>query len=164
MAFVPRIRKLTRTRCLQQRGPLSRTTGPIEERRVRGNASVLSARDGRNLTVTHQIVFHQTRLKGYFETNRYLLYVTVRPTSMRPRVDWMNQTDDRILELLDESDLILTPAVMARNLDYTRNWVSRRVGKLESAGLVEPVDSGYYRISDRGRAYLTGDLDADDLE
>ena len=83
---------------------------------------------------------------------------------MRPRVDWMNQTDDRILELLDESDLILTPAVMARNLDYTRNWVSRRVGKLESAGLVEPVDSGYYRISDRGRAYLTGDLDADDLE
>ena len=83
---------------------------------------------------------------------------------MRPRVDWMNQTDDRILELLDESDLILTPAVMARNLDYTRNWVSRRVGKLESAGLVEPVDSGYYRISDRGRAYLTGDLDAEDLE
>ena len=83
---------------------------------------------------------------------------------MRPRVDWMNQTDDRILELLDESDLILTPAVMARNLDYTRNWVSRRVGKLESAGLVKPIDSGYYRISDRGRAYLAGDLDADELE
>ncbi len=83
---------------------------------------------------------------------------------MRPRVDWMNQTDDRILELLDESDLILTPAVMARNLDYTRNWVSRRVGRLESAGLVEPMDSGYYQISDRGRAYLAGDLDADELE
>ena len=83
---------------------------------------------------------------------------------MRPRVDWMNQTDDRILELLDESDLILTPAVMARNLDYTRNWISRRVGKLESAGLIEPIDSGYYRISDRGRAYLAGDLDAGDLE
>ena len=83
---------------------------------------------------------------------------------MRPRVDWMNQTDDRILELLDESDLILTPAVMARNLDYTRNWVSRRVGKLESAGLVEPIDSGYYRISERGRAYLEGEIDADELE
>ena len=83
---------------------------------------------------------------------------------MRPRVDWMNQTDDRILELLDESDLILTPAVMARNLEYTRNWVSRRVGKLEEAELVESVDSGYYRISDRGRAYLAGELDAEDLE
>lgn len=83
---------------------------------------------------------------------------------MRPRVDWMNQTDDRILELLAESDLILTPAVMARNLDYTRNWVSRRVGKLEAAGLVDPIDSGYYRISDRGRSYLAGEIAAEELE
>ncbi|RLM68401.1 MULTISPECIES: winged helix-turn-helix transcriptional regulator [Halorubrum] len=83
---------------------------------------------------------------------------------MRPRVDWMNQTDDRVLELLDESGLILTPAVIAKNLEYTRNWVSRRIGKLENSGLVEPVDSGYYRITDRGRAYLAGELDASDLE
>jgi len=46
---------------------------------------------------------------------------------MRPRVDWMNQTDDRILELLDESDLIPTSAVMAKTLEYTRNRVPRRV-------------------------------------
>jgi len=83
---------------------------------------------------------------------------------MRPRVEWMNQTDDRILEILAESDLILTPAVIAKNLEYTRNWVSRRIGKLENAGLVEPVDSGYYRISDRGRAYLAGEIDAKDIE
>lgn len=83
---------------------------------------------------------------------------------MRPRVEWMNQTDDRVLELLEESDLILTPAVIAKNLEYTRNWVSRRVGKLEDAGLVEPVDSGYYRITERGRAYLAGELDAHELE
>ncbi|WP_424013664.1 winged helix-turn-helix transcriptional regulator [Halorubrum xinjiangense] len=82
---------------------------------------------------------------------------------MRPRVDWMNQTDDRVLELLDESDLILTPAVIAKNLDYTRNWISRRVGKLEKAGLIESEGSGYYRISDRGRAYLTGNLTAEDF-
>ena len=83
---------------------------------------------------------------------------------MRPRVEWMNQTDDRVLELLAESDLILTPAVIAKNLDYTRNWVSRRIGKLGDVGLVEPVDSGYYRITDRGRAYLVGEIDADELE
>ncbi|MYL69174.1 winged helix-turn-helix domain-containing protein [Halorubrum distributum] len=82
---------------------------------------------------------------------------------MRPRVEWMNQTDDRVLELLAESDLILTPAVIAKNLEYTRNWVSRRIGKLEDADLVEPVDSGYYRITDRGRAYLSGEIDADEL-
>jgi len=78
-------------------------------------------------------------------------------------MEWMNQTDDRVLELLAESDLILTPAVIATNFEYTRNWVSRRIGKLEDAGLVEPVDSGYYQISGRGRVYLAGELD-DDLE
>ena len=83
---------------------------------------------------------------------------------MRPRVEWMNQTDNRVLDLLEESDLILSPAVAAINLDYSRNWVSRRMSKLEDAGLIEKVDGGYYQITDRGRAYLEGELDADDLE
>lgn len=83
---------------------------------------------------------------------------------MRPRVEWMNQTDDRILELLGESNLVLSPAVTAINLDYSRNWVSRRMSKLEDANLIESVDGSYYQITDKGRAYLTGDLDADDLE
>lgn len=82
---------------------------------------------------------------------------------MRPRVDWMNQTDDRILELLDECGLILTPAVLAKNLEYSRNWVSRRVRDLEAAGLVEQVDSGYYRITDFGRSYLSGELEASEI-
>ena len=83
---------------------------------------------------------------------------------MRPRVEWMNQTDDRVLELLDESGLILSPAVVAINLGYTRNWVSRRMTKLEEADLLRRVDGGYYEITDLGRAYLTGEIDADDLE
>jgi len=83
---------------------------------------------------------------------------------MRPRVDWMNQTDDRILELLEESELILSPAVLAKNLDYTRNWVSRRMSRLLEAGLVEQVDGSYYQISELGHAYLAGELDAEDLE
>ena len=83
---------------------------------------------------------------------------------MRPRVEWMNQTDDRILELLDESGLILSPAVIAVNLEYNRSWISRRISKLVDFELVEAVNEGYYRITDRGRDYLSGDLDADDLE
>lgn len=83
---------------------------------------------------------------------------------MRPRVEWMNQTDDRILELLDESDLILSPAVISVNLEYNRSWISRRISKLVDVGLVEAVNEGYYKITDRGRAYLSGELDADDLE
>lgn len=77
----------------------------------------------------------------------------------------MNQTDDRILELLDESDLILSPAVIAVNLDYTRNWVSRRISKLVQAGLIEQTetDGAYYRISDKGRAYLSGEISEDEV-
>lgn len=84
--------------------------------------------------------------------------------AMRPRVSWMNQTDDYILELLDESDLILSPSIIAVNLDYTRNWVSKRLAKLRDSGLVERVNEGYYQITENGRDYLAGDLDAEELE
>jgi len=83
---------------------------------------------------------------------------------VRPRISWMNQTDNRILELLDESDLILSPGVIAVNLEYTRNWVSRRVSKLVEAELLERVDGAYYRITDQGQDYLSGDIDAEKLE
>jgi len=76
----------------------------------------------------------------------------------------MNQTDDYILELLEESNLILSPSIIAVNLDYTRNWISKRLGKLEGADLVEKVGEGQYRISEKGRAYLAGDLNASELE
>lgn len=76
----------------------------------------------------------------------------------------MNQTDDRIQELLDESDLILSPRILAVNLDYSRSWVSQRITKLMDADLIRWVDGGHYKITDRGRAYLEGELDADELE
>lgn len=75
----------------------------------------------------------------------------------------MNQTDERILELLDDSDLILTPTVISENLDYERTWVSDRLGVLRDAGLVERIARGKYRISEKGRSFLEGDLNADEL-
>ncbi|ELZ30585.1 phage PhiH1 repressor protein [Halosimplex carlsbadense 2-9-1] len=77
-------------------------------------------------------------------------------------MDWMNQTDDRILELLDESGLDLSPSVIAHNLDYSRSWISRRIDKLEDSGLVE-ADGTYYHISEKGRDYLAGDLTAEEI-
>jgi len=38
------------------------------------------------------------------------------------------------------------------------------MSKLEKAGLVKKIEGSYYQITDRGRAYLEGDLDAEDLE
>ena len=83
---------------------------------------------------------------------------------MRPRVEWMNQTDDRILEALDESQLVLTPVVLAKNLDYSRSWVSTRLSKLVDAGLVTNSEGSFYQITDLGNEYLSGNLEADDIK
>lgn len=72
----------------------------------------------------------------------------------------MTQTDNRILEVLDESGFMLTPVVLARNLEYNRSWVSRRRSKLLDAELIDAPESSFYRITDKCRAYLTGELDA----
>jgi len=83
---------------------------------------------------------------------------------MRKPADWMQMpTDDRILEAL-EGGLRLTPAVIAENIDKSRTHVSRRLSELTDYGLVEKPKRGYYEITDRGREYLAGELDANDLE
>ena len=76
----------------------------------------------------------------------------------------MTQGDDRILETLESSGLVLSPAVLAYNTDYTRNYINKRIRKLRENGLVDRVDEGYYQISDRGQAYLSGEINTDDLE
>jgi biotin operon repressor len=76
----------------------------------------------------------------------------------------MNQTDDRILSLLDESGLLLSPSVIAVNLEYSRNWVSSRLSRLLEAGLVEKSEPSYYSISELGQQYLSGEIDAQTLE
>ena len=86
---------------------------------------------------------------------------------MRPRVDWMQRPgDDSILEVLGESGLILSPTVIAVNIDYTASYVRDRLAILRENGLVERVseNQGHYRITERGQSYLRGKLDADDLE
>jgi len=76
----------------------------------------------------------------------------------------MTLADDRILETLAESELILSPRVLAVNTDYTRQYISERLALLLDSGLVVKYDEGLYEITERGRAYLAGDLDAEDLE
>lgn len=76
----------------------------------------------------------------------------------------MTQGDDRILETLAESNLILSPSVIAINTEYSRNYINKRMAILRENGLVERVKDGYYQITERGRAYLAGELNADELE
>ncbi|ELY52480.1 phage PhiH1 repressor protein [Natronolimnohabitans innermongolicus JCM 12255] len=84
-------------------------------------------------------------------------------------MDWMTRADDAILEfLLNEGNqpLVANPATVEANIDYKISHVRRRLRALLQGGLVEYYDEdrGLYQITDRGRAYLQGELDADDLE
>jgi predicted transcriptional regulator len=76
----------------------------------------------------------------------------------------MNQCDNRILELLNETDIKLTPFVVAENIDYNRQYVNRRMRILATNELVENTGDGLYRITERGRQYLADELDKDDIE
>ncbi|MFP8952404.1 MarR family transcriptional regulator [Natrialbaceae archaeon A-arb3/5] len=76
----------------------------------------------------------------------------------------MTQADDRLLETLDESGLILSPRVLSANTDYSRHYISTRLGKLTDADLVERIDEGLYQISDLGESYLRGEIEGDQLE
>ncbi len=81
----------------------------------------------------------------------------------------MTMTDVIILEFLEDHDLELSPKPLYRNLtrhghDVGYSTVRGRVRELESQGLLEKDDDGYYQITDRGEDYLSGKLDAGDLE
>lgn len=97
---------------------------------------------------------------------------------MRPRVPWMNEADDAILEFLQEQEKGSDPRVafsptgvyvnlveIRRVLDRSPSTLSRRMSRLSKMGLLEVVDEdrGYYSITEKGLKYLSGDLDADDL-
>lgn len=79
------------------------------------------------------------------------------PAAIREAFPWMVPMDDRILELFHSSKLVLTPSLIAYNIDHSRSEVNRRLTELEQHGLVERVERGKYRLTERGENYLHGD-------
>lgn len=71
--------------------------------------------------------------------------------------------DDEILELMDEADIILSPAVISKNINKSRSQTNQRLSELVDRGLVDRPERGYYDLNDLGRRYLAGEVDADDL-
>jgi predicted ArsR family transcriptional regulator len=77
--------------------------------------------------------------------------------------------DRDILERLrneGNDELVLTPALVSENLDWSRNAVRKHMLELRDRGLLEYYDEdrSIYQLSDRGQAWLAGDLPTDDLE
>lgn len=71
--------------------------------------------------------------------------------------------DERILEALDSSGMILSPAVIAINIDKSRDEVNRRLSTLVEYGLVTRVKRGYYEITELGEQYLAGEVERSEL-
>lgn len=93
---------------------------------------------------------------------------------MRPRVEGMNEVDDAVLEFFEAQDegVALPPTVVWYNLhdlleviDKSRDTVARRMRKLTERRLLVKAseERGYYQITQKGRDYLSGKLDANDL-
>jgi Mn-dependent DtxR family transcriptional regulator len=84
---------------------------------------------------------------------------------MRLSADWMTLADERILEYLSENETG-TPKRMADSglVRFSRSYVTQRCKKLVDYGLLRHYGNGVYALTDRGKQYLEGELDAEDLE
>ena len=78
----------------------------------------------------------------------------------------MNIAADPILEFLDEHDIAVPKGVLDNELDVSPSSIARGLEDLEKCGLIERDDnySSYYRITDLGRDYLDGRVDAAQLD
>lgn len=82
------------------------------------------------------------------------------PGQLRHPREWMRPIDERILELFHSSDLVLTPSIIAYNIEYSSKEVNRRLTELVDHEFVERVERGKYRVTEVGELYLQGRLDA----
>lgn len=84
--------------------------------------------------------------------------------------DWENSATRPALNLLAEHDLALSATGIYYNLDQnlqrppSQSTVTRALKGLRKVGLVEQPHGSLYQITEEGRAYLAGELDASELE
>lgn len=83
------------------------------------------------------------------------------PAQVRQPSEWMLPIDDAILSLFHATDLILTPSIVAYNIDYSRDEVNRRLTELEQRGFAEKVERGKYRLTVLGKQYIEGPTSCD---
>lgn len=81
---------------------------------------------------------------------------------LRKTPNWLTQADERILELLLDSDPLPVTAIRDKlaatspNTDYSRGYISRRCSTLSKNKFLEKRYRNY-TISDQGEAYLAGE-------
>lgn len=78
------------------------------------------------------------------------------PIQLRHSAEWMTPMDDEILGMFYDTDLVLSPSIVAFNTGYSKKEVNRRLIKLEKHRLVDRVERGKYRLTEFGEEYLLG--------
>ena len=89
-----------------------------------------------------------------------------REQKTRLQIDWLTNTDERILKYLDEVDTE-SPSTIAAEIDRSAEYVSDRCRQLGLRGLLDPIErqSGVtYQLSELGRRYLADEIDAEELQ
>lgn len=82
---------------------------------------------------------------------------------MVERISWFKPVDYEILMFFDAHDIIATAKVVSVNIGYDRQYVSKRLNALADAELLQN-DDGVFSLTDFGREFLAGNIDASDLE
>lgn len=83
--------------------------------------------------------------------------------------EWRNSATEPVLRLLDETDLALSAKSIVYNLEQqlerppSRATVHRALSGALDTGLVTQPEGTLYQITEKGRAYLAGDLTASDI-
>lgn len=83
---------------------------------------------------------------------------------MVERVSSFSPVDYEILLFFEEHDILVSPNVIATNIEYDRQYVSKRCRELMDFGLIEKDESGLYELTNFGRDFLAGEVDAEELE
>jgi predicted transcriptional regulator len=83
---------------------------------------------------------------------------------MVERVAWMSPVDYHILEFFEQHDIQASPKVVSSNIDYDRVYTGKRLKALKSAELLTQAENDLYELSDRGREFLVGKINADELD
>lgn len=84
---------------------------------------------------------------------------------MHHYVEWLRPSDRPIAKEIADYGGWIKPASLTLNTPYTRDHIATRCRILADHGLLERHDdAAAYRITDKGRAYLAGDLEPADLQ
>jgi len=91
--------------------------------------------------------------KTLFQTGESAGYGKKRSLNSKNKPDWMNRGHYLIVSGMREGDLvdIYSPAILSYNLDFSRQYITQCLRKLEAKEWVECVERGKYTLTTKAR-------------